>query len=91
MKRRGFLLGIGAALAAPAIVRAESLMKLWVPKRELLIAESLEGVMLSLPPGDLMTSGQVFFLHNVSKQVMIVTGLDRAPFWLKPDEQWRSA
>jgi hypothetical protein len=31
MERRGFLLGLGAALAAPAIVKAESLMKLWVP------------------------------------------------------------
>lgn len=28
MKRRGFLIGIAGALAAPAIVRAESLMKL---------------------------------------------------------------
>lgn len=31
MQRRGFLLGLGTALAAPAVVRAESLMKLWVP------------------------------------------------------------
>ncbi len=31
MKRRSFLLGLGTALAAPAIVRADSLMKLWVP------------------------------------------------------------
>lgn len=29
--RRGFLIGLGAAIAAPAIVRADSLMKLWVP------------------------------------------------------------
>lgn len=29
--RRSFLLGLGAALAAPAVVRADSLMKLWVP------------------------------------------------------------
>lgn len=31
MNRRSLLLGLGTALAAPAIVRAESLMKLWVP------------------------------------------------------------
>lgn len=30
--RRSFLIGIGAALAAPAVVRADSLMRLWVPK-----------------------------------------------------------
>lgn len=30
--RRGFLFGIAGALAAPSIVRAESLMKLWVPE-----------------------------------------------------------
>jgi hypothetical protein len=35
--RRNFLIGVGAALAAPAIVRAESLM-LIVPKRAKLIA-----------------------------------------------------
>lgn len=33
MNRRSLLLGIGSALAAPSIVRAESLMKLWVPSR----------------------------------------------------------
>lgn len=30
--RRGFLLGLGAALATPAIVRAESLMKIVMPR-----------------------------------------------------------
>jgi hypothetical protein len=30
MKRRGFLFGLGAALTAPAIVRAESLMRIAV-------------------------------------------------------------
>jgi hypothetical protein len=35
--RRGFLLGLGTALAAPAVVRAESLMKLWVPPAPKLI------------------------------------------------------
>jgi hypothetical protein len=34
--RRSFLLGFGAALAAPAIVRAESLMPLFVPKPRVL-------------------------------------------------------
>lgn len=29
--RRAFLFGAAATLAAPAVVRAESLMKLWVP------------------------------------------------------------
>lgn len=33
--RRGFLIGIGAALAAPAIVKAESLMKIAVLRRPL--------------------------------------------------------
>lgn len=33
--RRGFLTGILALGAAPAIVRAESLMRLWVPPQEL--------------------------------------------------------
>lgn len=31
--RRTFLLGLGTALAAPAVVRASSLMKIWVPPK----------------------------------------------------------
>ena len=31
MRRRSFLLGVTSTLAAPAVVRADSLMKLWVP------------------------------------------------------------
>lgn len=36
MSRRGFL---GGLLAAPAIVRAESLMKIWVPPKEVLVPQ----------------------------------------------------
>jgi len=35
MKRRAFLTGLATALAAPAIVKAESLMKIYVPRRRL--------------------------------------------------------
>jgi hypothetical protein len=35
--RRFFMLGAGALIAAPAIVRAESLMKLFVPTPEILL------------------------------------------------------
>jgi hypothetical protein len=35
--RRGFLKALGIGLAAPAIVRAESLMKLVVPKQEIIL------------------------------------------------------
>lgn len=38
MNRRSLLLGLGGALAAPAVVRAESLMKLWVPPKRRLVA-----------------------------------------------------
>lgn len=37
MKRRGFLKAMLGAAAAPAIVRAESLMKIVVPKREIIL------------------------------------------------------
>lgn len=37
MNRRGFLTGILALGAAPAIVRAESLMKIWTPPKELIL------------------------------------------------------
>lgn len=88
MNRRSLLLGLGGALAAPAIVRAETLMKLWVPKQELLTEESLLRVMLSLPPSSFMTPSQVYIIRNVSKDVLTVTGLNRVPFSLAPGEQW---
>lgn len=41
MNRRGFLGALAAGFAAPAIVRAESLMKIVVPKREIIGIERL--------------------------------------------------
>lgn len=38
--RRGFLWAMFAAAAAPAIVRAESLMKIYVPPQEILLPTS---------------------------------------------------
>ncbi len=50
MNRRSLLLGFGATLAAPAVVRAESLMKIIVPKRDLIVIDPLpiEGGTVSL-------------------------------------------
>lgn len=48
MNRRSLLIGLGAALAAPAIVRAGNLMKLWVPPAPKIIAtldDFEEGIM----------------------------------------------
>ena len=47
--RRSFLLGADTALAAPAVVRAESLMKLWVPP-----VPKLQVVTEWISPGDIM-------------------------------------
>lgn len=53
MNRRSLLLGIGAALAAPAIVRADSLMKLWVPPKRKLVTGAVY-----------WTEGRQFFVYN---------------------------
>ena len=42
MQRRSFLAGIFAGAAAPAIVRASSLMKIWVPPQEVLTLDGPE-------------------------------------------------
>lgn len=42
MNRRSFL---GGLLAAPAIVRAESLMKIWVPPKEVLVVKDQQRYM----------------------------------------------
>jgi|LakMenEpi03Aug12_release.lakeMendotaPanAssembly.Ray.scaffolds.fasta_scaffold2345287_1 hypothetical protein len=41
VSRRGFLTGMLALGAAPAIVRAESLMRLWVPPQEVLTLDAI--------------------------------------------------
>jgi hypothetical protein len=50
MNRRGFLGAILAAASAPAIVRAESLMKIMVPKKEIITLSS--EIILSYPIDD---------------------------------------
>ena len=55
--RRGFLTGILALGAAPAIVRAESLMRLWVPPQELVLPKH---------PADQF----VFFIHPTWEEAM---------------------
>jgi hypothetical protein len=58
--RRSFLLGLGTALAAPAIVRAESLMKLWVPPAPKLIVATDQALADADYTGHLyMTDGRV--------------------------------
>ena len=41
MNRRQFLIAGSSALAIPAYVKAESLMKIWVPKKQILTTEEL--------------------------------------------------
>lgn len=48
MNRRNFLLGSAAIVAAPAIVRAESLMKIWVPPAEVLTVDRIRAIKAQL-------------------------------------------
>lgn len=65
--RRGFLLGMGAALAAPSIVKAEGLMKLWVPtKPQLIQAFDLAVNVSDQTIGNLIQYGQVIGRYVVT-------------------------
>jgi hypothetical protein len=77
--RRGFLLGIGAALAAPAIVRADSLMKLWVPPKPKLVVEEVYWM-----------SNRMFFVYNGGDQMVHLSMPTKASEWaitLDPGER----
>lgn len=52
MQRRSFLAGMLAAAAAPAIIRASSLMPVWVPKKEIVH----NGLALLNPRGRILPS-----------------------------------
>lgn len=57
LTRRSLLLGLGATLAMPAVVRAESLMKLWVPPKKIIAAYG--GTVYFM-------QGRQFFVYNGS-------------------------
>lgn len=60
MNRRGFLNGILATAMAPAIVRSESLMKIWVPPQELIQVH--DSVVF---PQNVITSDVVRFMNDM--------------------------
>ena len=61
--RRSFL---GALIAAPAIVRAESLMKIFVPKRDLILPIVNGGTGSTLTPHLTKSSGFVYHRPSVA-------------------------
>lgn len=66
LSRRGFLKASGIILAAPAIVRAESLMKIWTPPKDIILPQSLDFQVPSSQPGYYTLS---FHLHNGTEWV----------------------
>ena len=82
MKRRAFL---SVLVAAPAIVRAESLMPLWVPRdttRYLLVPEQ-EGIQIYESKFDTVTLDEAKFLRDINRYwreaaVKVTDGLMRS-------------
>lgn len=60
ISRRGFLAGMFAACAAPAIVRAENMMKIYVPPQEIIILDSGRGLTEPIIPVD-----ESAYFHNL--------------------------
>lgn len=69
--RRAFLFGGAALIAAPAIVRAESLMKLFVPAKPAIITELYEwkeiSVGYSVTIQDLVSSNNALLAHLMKR------------------------
>lgn len=51
LSRRNFLKSSGIILAAPAIVKAENLMKIWTPPKDIVIPDITLGLPENLRPG----------------------------------------
>lgn len=69
--RRGFLLGMLALGAAPAIVRAESLMRIWVPPQEIWARDE------AIYRGNHLADKYVVFVHPAweeSMRELMITG-----------------
>ncbi len=69
--RRAFLLGFGSALAAPAIVRVESIMPLWVPKPDF---RPLYSGFEIIPP---LSLEDLIFANNALLSALKKTGIQR--------------
>jgi len=73
MNRRGFLKTSGFIIAAPAIVRAENIMKIWTPPKDDLIVY-INGVYQSPTEYTQLFDGALRFDHkNVEYQIYNVT------------------
>lgn len=90
MNRRSLLLGLGAALAAPAIVKAESLMKI-AALREDIVVEEIKydlyfdqgiygGPIVSGGPGGVVSLVQMRDLLLPGLRRMMAENLDNSPF-----------
>ena len=67
--RRGFLGAMFAAAAAPAIVRAESLMKIYVPPQEMVFTPNLaSGVLVE---GDYYDALSGRYTRNLAKSTIL--------------------
>lgn len=88
VSRRGFLTGMLALGAAPAIVRAESLMRLWVPPQTLITGYDLSNGLdkscivkaLQHTDGTVEITDYVLFMHPSAEEAMrelITTGSAR--------------
>lgn len=72
MNRRGFLAGILAAGAAPAIVKAESLMKIIVPPEKKILIGTYHAMEYSHPkPGDFILSRHSDGLEYVYGNIVV--------------------
>lgn len=68
ISRRSFLKTAGIILAAPAIVKAENIMKIWTPPQDILTKDNLlvfvDGVIQSPGEFELAPDGNVRFDHK---------------------------
>ncbi len=86
LTRRGMLFGLGAALAAPAIVRADSLMKLYVPKPYVIPQTAVGYIDISQPISMTWASGATLGNTSAVPQRMWLMNVGGKMMWkIVPD------
>ncbi len=93
MQKRGFLKLILASAAAPAIIKADSLMKIWVPPQKIQVVGGYMTATMVARQSLEMLAKNMAFMSDIHREWDALIGLDKMTIKIKQPSRyaWRIA